>query len=270
MPFWRYDCCIWPWASPSTKRRDTGSQRRSKKSSGLLRSTSYLGFKNENDEKPDSHIVQVMSPRRQGRGKNGDDDAENQHYEVFNTCHPCYTIVHTSSHSFFRTSLFLSTTDILILQWQKQRPREMNLTTLQVAEPRCKPRQPASRSHALDHCTMCSQGVGEKIQTPVEGMLEAAVSPLPQEWNCSHLKQGSGRIREPQQLWTFGTCGIVTRTPQVTHTWETTWSPFHSGFWLRPSRLSFFYVNCLITYLHPNFLIILFWKKLNFTGKKYT
>lgn len=91
-----------------------------------------------------------------------------------------------------------------------------------------------------------------------------------QEWNCSHLKQGSGRIREPQQLWTFGTCGIVTRTPQVAHTWETTWSPFHSGFWLRPSRLSFFYVNCLITYLHPNFLIILFWKKLNFTGKKYT
>lgn len=43
----------------------------------MRKSTSYLGFKNENDENRDSHVVQVMSARRQGRDNNSDDDADN-------------------------------------------------------------------------------------------------------------------------------------------------------------------------------------------------
>lgn len=91
----------------------------------------------------------------------------------------------------------MSTINILIFQWQSRGPERL---TSQVAEPRCKPRQSASRPHTLVHGTVLLQGWEDQPQPAVKGMQGSVVSPVSQEQNCSCIEQDCGRIREPQQM----------------------------------------------------------------------
>ena len=154
---------------------------------------------------------------------------------MINTCHHCYTVLHTLPHSFCRTVQSLSTINILLSQRQKQRPREMNLTTLLEAEPRGKPRQPASSSHAGTHCTGQFQGLGE-IQPSVKG--NVCVCSFFSVFRVKLQLDRAGTWQNQGTLTTGEPSIHVAQSYEealwAAHTWPTIQSIFHHCSWFRP------------------------------------